>query len=147
MMRRRARRATVYPRLRGGSYHGGTKNAKGEGLSPPTRGILIKRRWGLKSSRSIPAYAGDPITAIAPIYCHRVYPRLRGGSRQSAAAAVGGSGLSPPTRGIRMNSSTLKLRCGSIPAYAGDPVHFRLCISQLGVYPRLRGGSYALLDC
>ena len=50
----------VYPRLRGGSGVGGKPIESVDGLSPPTRGIRVRRRGGGRRRGSIPAYAGDP---------------------------------------------------------------------------------------
>ena len=53
-------RATVYPRLRGGSRSPLITKANTEGLSPPTRGIHRGEVFRPRVHRSIPAYAGDP---------------------------------------------------------------------------------------
>ena len=50
-------------------------------------------------------------------------------------------GLSPPTRGIRVTSTSDPTRGRSIPAYAGDPSRRRRRRRRHRVYPRLRGGS------
>ena len=71
------------------------------GLSPPTRGILGMTAALLVYAGSIPAYAGDPATALEYGESRRVYPRLRGGSRPPLTTQSQPTGLSPPTRGIR----------------------------------------------
>ena len=53
----------VYPRLRGGSASGAGAARCLSGLSPPTRGIQCGRLSSDITPRSIPAYAGDPLTA------------------------------------------------------------------------------------
>ncbi len=74
-----------------------------------------------------------------------VYPRLRGGSAGTSPQISARLGLSPPTRGIRVGCDVNHRYPGSIPAYAGDPP-LRAGISRgLRVYPRLRGGSPAVL--
>ena len=102
-----ARASQVYPRLRGGSAcassflrslaglspptrgiptPGATPPAQA-GLSPPTRGIHRQPPRPPRRARSIPAYAGDPITSrLAPCGLE-VYPRLRGGSGLRALCA------------------------------------------------------------
>ena len=117
----RACARTVYPRLRGGSQGSESIAARSCGLSPPTRGILCCAAHSGERSRSIPAYAGDPIRDAAYKGELKVYPRLRGGSAGAARAHELAKGLSPPTRGIQRHSHTLRLACRSIPAYAGDP--------------------------
>ena len=91
--------------------------------------------------RSIPAYAGDPPLASLVDSPLQVYPRLRGGSTSSDDTASTICGLSPPTRGIRLEGIDLLHAGRSIPAYAGDPgVDVGVSLG-LAVYPRLRGGS------
>ena len=55
------------------------------------------------------------------------------------------TGLSPPTRGIPARRASLYRRAGSIPAYAGDPHPAYLRQLSAWVYPRLRGGSNAII--
>ena len=94
-------KATVYPRLRGGSTLTAYASPPVEGLSPPTRGIRGGCGCGVPKQGSIPAYAGDPHRGHHPRRYTEVYPRLRGGSAPNTTPAVIGEGLSPPTRGIR----------------------------------------------
>ena len=72
-----------------------------------------------------------------------VYPRLRGGSQNRRPRVKGWGGLSPPTRGIRVDGHHAGNPYGSIPAYAGDPGVFKPPPVAKPVYPRLRGGSTA----
>ena len=131
----------VYPRLRGGSSIRPSVPSPPCGLSPPTRGIIQIHSAGVGLLRSIPAYAGDPVVAVAKIRAGRVYPRLRGGSLNHARGLLNVTGLSPPTRGILGVKPEMLLRQGSIPAYAGDPSRRLGCPPKWWVYPRLRGGS------
>ena len=96
------------------------------------------------SSRSIPAYAGDPSHATARTNPNKVYPRLRGGSSISATGYSRMRGLSPPTRGIRKRGELRRQGRGSIPAYAGDPGGLTPGCAPISVYPRLRGGSWSV---
>ena len=112
----------VYPRLRGGSAEGKAPALEGEGLSPPTRGILNLLAYYNAGNGSIPAYAGDPAAIPLTARLARVYPRLRGGSVNKAALGTPSKGLSPPTRGIRNARAVRVDPQRSIPAYAGDPV-------------------------
>ena len=131
----------VYPRLRGGSNGATREVSSGRGLSPPTRGIRRVSAGRQTGGRSIPAYAGDPCAVSFWTIAQWVYPRLRGGSIDPAAAPLRIEGLSPPTRGIRAQLVVVALDAGSIPAYAGDPRPSLLGDSPPKVYPRLRGGS------
>ena len=57
----------VYPRLRGGSTGGNVFGPFIPGLSPPTRGIPLRRQRLAHGQRSIPAYAGDPrVSDLSP---------------------------------------------------------------------------------
>ena len=96
----------------------------------------------VRGSRSIPAYAGDPVFAARDAALGKVYPRLRGGSAERAVITRLADGLSPPTRGILRARRIAYNRDRSIPAYAGDPRIRRVAVSVSGVYPRLRGGSF-----
>ena len=111
----------VYPRLRGGSCGSLANRIAGRGLSPPTRGIRPSIAGCLSHLRSIPAYAGDPITRSKPYSRTAVYPRLRGGSGIKVAVVIPHEGLSPPTRGIPSRLFLRHSPLRSIPAYAGDP--------------------------
>ena len=50
-------------------------------------------------------------------------------------------GLSPRVRGNRPLSLSRKQRLGSIPACAGEPVYFFFRVLEVGVYPRVCGGT------
>ena len=114
---------TVYPRLRGGSMSTGWAGLYKTGLSPPTRGIPRSNTHPYRATRSIPAYAGDPQIPDTATRIAAVYPRLRGGSGDKGAIKMKCKGLSPPTRGILPLTDKGVCVDGSIPAYAGDPLH------------------------
>ena len=50
-------------------------------------------------------------------------------------------GLSPPTRGSRMEVRTGQKGHGSIPAHAGEPSSSFAASTRYTVYPRPRGGA------
>ncbi len=139
--RRHRQAARVYPRLRGGSPFNVHIRWAIAGLSPPTRGIQTEQKMRQDNGRSIPAYAGDPAKARRYRLAVRVYPRLRGGSGSPKPDYLRVTGLSPPTRGIRLGINPRVTMWGSIPAYAGDPVRSKEWRDICRVYPRLRGGS------
>ena len=53
--------AEVYPRVGGGYLKGITQASEEMGLSPRGRGIRFYDTPGMKTSRSIPAWAGDTL--------------------------------------------------------------------------------------
>ena len=75
-----------------------------------------------------------------------VYPRACGGTNQSSAAATGFEGLSPRMRGNPVGRTGPVVRCGSIPAHAGEPVLGWSPDGWRWVYPRACGGTEAVPD-
>ena len=71
--------------------------------------------------RSIPAYAGEPSSAMSTARRTEVYPRVCGGTRIVGPLAGRAGGLSPRMRGNREVNYPPPYREGSIPAYAGEP--------------------------
>ena len=92
-------KASVYPRPRGGTSAFSTDSSASAGLSPPTRGNLIRAARFLASAGSIPAHAGEPRARTERPDGARVYPRPRGGTLRIRGARGVCRGLSPPTRG------------------------------------------------
>ena len=132
---------TVYPRPRGGTSIAPTPALDVGGLSPPTRG---NRKWTPASSYapwSIPAHAGEPKQLPRERDSRRVYPRPRGGTLEYHAPPLGCEGLSPPTRGNRLQRLVRIISFGSIPAHAGEPRPKPNPRAADGVYPRPRGGT------
>ena len=131
----------VYPRPRGGTLAASIRVTSLGGLSPPTRGNhrrICRREQG---DRSIPAHAGEPLYAEGQRPSGMVYPRPRGGTSRSSAAARGQRGLSPPTRGNRRANGIPRRVRGSIPAHAGEPDTAAGRSPESRVYPRPRGGT------
>ena len=89
----------VYPRLRGGTMHGDEGSGKNLGLSPLARGNHVNRLQRKLPAGSIPACAGEPAAVRSDAFVCRVYPRLRGGTRERAAHEPSLQGLSPLARG------------------------------------------------
>ena len=95
-----ARYAAVYPRPRGGTDMSENKITVKTGLSPPTRGNLIRASSNPGDVGSIPAHAGEPYSHPRPRQRFEVYPRPRGGTPRRLREEYGRTyGLSPPTRG------------------------------------------------
>ena len=134
---------TVYPRVCGGTVIGVSCNRWSVGLSPRVRGNHddVARQHRLR--RSIPACAGEPRWWRRGPRCHRVYPRVCGGTSVRDLPMVAGEGLSPRVRGNRVQGSHPPAGPGSIPACAGEPGLRGRCGRPPRVYPRVCGGTGA----
>ena len=132
---------TVYPRVCGGTETGLHVDMGHKGLSPRVRGNLSLwassgRCWG-----SIPACAGEPITAATEAASVRVYPRVCGGTECPRATGRYARGLSPRVRGNPGYGRGEACGRGSIPACAGEPHADEPGRGLCGVYPRVCGGT------
>ena len=116
----------VYPRVGGGAASVADTNTSAYGLSPRGRGSHLRypRRGG--AVRSIPAWAGEPVSG-----------RPRGERPE---------GLSPRGRGSRNPTFSFGTVVRSIPAWAGEPPGPRDLHCGLWVYPRVGGGAEAKHD-
>ena len=111
----------VYPRVGGGtSTVAGTDRAS-QGLSPRGRGNRSLVRLSATSTRSIPAWAGEPLTFWTVIRNGTVYPRVGGGTFDLVVFVTQHRGLSPRGRGNPARLFLPKLCERSIPAWAGEP--------------------------
>ena len=131
------------------------------GLSSRVRGNLVRKGFGVRRYRSIPAGAGEPPKDPTRSTLAPVYPRGCGGTSTVAFALTNAWGLSPRVRGNRKTSVSQSHNRRSIPAGAGEPflrcglsfataVYPRGCGEpclgspsrlQVGVYPRGCGGK------
>ena len=132
---------TVYPRVCGGTPAGKPSRTRPHGLSPRMRGNHSAWSTPRRTSRSIPAYAGEPYPDSAARNGVAVYPRVCGGTLLRRAGQPGGGGLSPRMRGNRRAGLTRSPRPGSIPAYAGEPTRCGGQWQPRRVYPRVCGGT------
>ena len=140
-----ASRSRVYPRERGGDALTLDANARGEGLSPRTRG-RPSRALALPTLRgSIPANAGETSARVLRGRTQRVYPRERGGDAGQRGPAHLCAGLSPRTRGRRKPLARIRQKGGSIPANAGETARSARGLGMQGVYPRERGGDAPMM--
>ena len=133
------------------------------GLSPRVRGNHPLARANPPMTGSIPASAGQPHRRRTRRTRRRVYPRECGATIRHTVRIPSYEGLSPRVRGNRYALYTLSVRCGSIPASAGQPrplsppppaawVYPRECGATLvgpstsstygGLSPRVRGNQY-----
>ena len=127
-------------------------------------GILVVPVFLGPVGQSIPAPAGEPMTAVTRSPTTKVYPRACGGTRISEErrtetgglsprlrggtpieAAYTGTiyGLSPRLRGNRRGRWAGRPSAGSIPAPAGEPSESRCSRQTFKVYPRACGGTNA----
>ena len=93
------------------------------------------------SSRSIPAYAGEPRWQSPPWPPCWVYPRVCGGTVLDILQPRVERGLSPRMRGNRRWQTHTGSCTGSIPAYAGEPGFVCAMSISSKVYPRVCGGT------
>ena len=112
---------SVYPRVCGGTLRGLHAADSDPGLSPRVRGNLIRARRCSSGQGSIPACAGEPALPGRPRRRQAVYPRVCGGTHQSALAIAEFGGLSPRVRGNPWDGVDVRVQSRSIPACAGEP--------------------------
>ena len=96
------------------------------------------------TSRSIPAWAGEPYYSTAPICRYPVYPRVGGGTLTPQCPDLHQRGLSPRGRGNRPTVWERRVTLRSIPAWAGKPT-IPVDRRVQGVYPRVGGGTIEML--
>ena len=138
--------AVVYPRVCGGSHREYGHNGQHKGLSPRVRGIPDIPRKSRPNRGSIPACAGDPPRMQPRSARLWVYPRVCGGSSAPISGSALTNGLSPRVRGIHGRHPRRRQDRRSIPACAGDPLALFSSPFSWTVYPRVCGGSYAVMQ-
>ena len=116
------------------------------GLSPRGRGNRISSGKVENGSRSIPAWAGEPVVRNRALPVLAVYPRVGGGTHAPEAVASNKQGLSPRGRGNRRYIYSLFIYIRSIPAWAGEPPTNGSQIISPGVYPRVGGGTGGVIS-
>ncbi len=129
----------VYPRVGGGTSASNSAWSCCTGLSPRGRGNQSGVAVSLITDRSIPAWAGEPLSPACEVPEEAVYPRVGGGTSIGRSKTLSLSGLSPRGRGNLPDAVVSTTFDGSIPAWAGEPcrVRDRPLFSQ--VYPRVGG--------
>ena len=135
----------VYPRVCGGTPEPVSWTPGEKGLSPRVRGNRCARRRQDQRGRSIPACAGEPGQAALNTDAPEVYPRVCGGTVQSARPNSRTGGLSPRVRGNLGSASRSSGRQRSIPACAGEPGARAWAAKSARVYPRVCGGTLAAI--
>ncbi len=137
----------VYPRTRGATVYSPIAPSALFGLSPHARGNHPRVIRSVVSVRSIPARAGQPISAAQTPRSWRVYPRTRGATGMAYRHTDANHGLSPHARGNPITWSAPTVRPRSIPARAGQPYRVAASSGQRTVYPRTRGATATALRC
>ena len=133
--------ARVYPRVYGGTVHWDRVRAGVDGLSPRVRGnphhfARVRLREG-----SIPACTGEPRRPLRSSHSAWVYPRVYGGTDDTAASYLKVLGLSPRVRGNPSMAPPRIASGWSIPACTGEPTPEMLSSDLTKVYPRVYGGT------
>ena len=139
-----SRQVKVYPRVCGGTSTEWATITMSHGLSPRVRGNRRRAIIIIRDNGSIPACAGEPLTATAIGRGRRVYPRVCGGTRPDCRQRKAGAGLSPRVRGNQIADQRPQLFRRSIPACAGEPLGPGDRSDGGRVYPRVCGGTRLL---
>ena len=93
------------------------------------------------SDGPIPACAGQPLRALAPIAPSWAYPRVCGATALSACACACFAGLSPRVRGNLAHAADGESSSGPIPACAGQPLNPSGLSLGFWAYPRVCGAT------
>ena len=134
-------RSRVYPRVGGGTSTLLFDTLPLSGLSPRGRGNLADGRVRDIHQGSIPAWAGEPLTAEWLGLGDKVYPRVGGGTIGITVKKQQSVGLSPRGRGNQVARHRVHNGQRSIPAWAGEPKILSFNNPAKRVYPRVGGGT------
>ncbi len=134
----------VYPRVYGGTTELDPSPPEATGLSPRVRGNRHRPSDGGVRRRSIPACTGEPVRGMWSCPLAQVYPRVYGGTANTAVCDLLHLGLSPRVRGNRVPVASVPVDRRSIPACTGEPAGALFFLALPWVYPRVYGGT--LLD-
>ena len=135
------REVEVYPRVCGGSSAPSSSAPASRGLSPRVRGKRTDDHHSFLWPGSIPACAGEALSAAFSRPWAWVYPRVCGGSPSCIAARIAVNGLSPRVRGKRRHHQPHPAGIRSILACAGEAFQPGNPGLFFRVYPRVCGGS------
>ena len=132
---------SVYPRVGGGNSMRQAPKPKIRGLSPRGRGKHDAHICPSFLPRSIPAWAGETLSAASRETRLAVYPRVGGGNYRGKMAVYRLGGLSPRGRGKPECKHKPMIAGGSIPAWAGETAGRAYRPAHAAVYPRVGGGN------
>ena len=130
---------TVHPRMRGEHFASAAWAKPIAGPSPHARGTRTKATCARRTSRSIPACAGNTAPAACPPAPCTVHPRMRGEHVKNELAPLQARGPSPHARGTRPAAVRDLAQPRSIPACAGNTDEGNLRATYEPVHPRMRG--------
>ena len=122
-------KASVYPRVCGGTIFTTAAQANLQGLSPRVRGTeayLVVKPWVLGLS---PRVRGNPGGLLPSQAGQGSIPAVCGGTSFLGTVKLNQTGLSPRVRGNRVDSTACGRPDGSIPACAGEPGSLPLRLS------------------
>ena len=111
----------VYPRVDGGTCTCWRSVGGAGGLSPRGRGNLNAWETSSLTTRSIPAWTGEPGIPDGEPPAGRVYPRVDGGTITAQADAGEGIGLSRVDGGTPPVAVQTTVRVGLSPRGRGNP--------------------------
>ena len=137
--------ARVYPRVYGGTDTLQELQVRTQGLSPRVRGNLLTVPGDTLTERSIPACTGEPRSGGSGVSLRAVYPRVYGGTLSRSLKRHHPGGLSPRVRGNHRESPPERRGKRSIPACTGEPPLGSSMTLTDRVYPRVYGGTPALV--
>ena len=131
----------VHPRACGGADNATSIRRSERGPSPRVRGSRAFDAATRDALRSIPARAGEPLSAAATAFVRAVHPRACGGAAPPRRQRPRTTGPSPRVRGSLNVTRVGETDDRSIPARAGEP-RSTWCITLAhGVHPRACGGA------
>ena len=133
----------VHPRAGGATISRRRGIAIETGPSPRWRGNLKLDRRRIARRGSIPALAGQPLPSRMALATPRVHPRAGGATTICEPPGVPYEGPSPRWRGNHQQRRPLRLKRGSIPALAGQPIFPSRNSKVIRVYPRAGGATIA----
>ena len=129
----------VHPRMRGEHGVGGMKAELRDGPSPHARGTQDGAASTLQGLRSIPACAGNTLSAVAGRRTWAVHPRMRGEHQSIPSMERPWCGPSPHARGTLQPMPLRVTAERSIPACAGNTSSSLSSCRNTPVHPRMRG--------
>ncbi len=134
----------VHPRFHGGAVTCCGTRFDGRGPSPLSRGSPYSTLRTMPTTRSIPAFTGEPPTESRRLRGTSVHPRFHGGALMPDGDGSGGEGPSPLSRGSPSLDARRGPLRGSIPAFTGEPGPVFGTAFGRGVHPRFHGGATRL---
>ena len=129
----------VHPRVCGEPTAASSDLLSDVGPSPRVRGTPDAGQPDDRSTRSIPACAGNPILPILRMRWITVHPRVCGEPSMWHGEQRARTGPSPRVRGTRGVAAQRDAQPGSIPACAGNPVSMTVSDGSARVHPRVCG--------